>query len=213
MTPDQDAGLQPAVIHYRELRRTIGVLGMFFPFIVALGGKLLFGLSLKPSLSKYYYSDMRDVFVGLLFAIGVFLSAYRGYEARDRYIGPVAGLCAVGVALFPMPVGDDLPCPHPWSGYVHYVFAAAFFVLLIYFCLFEFTQTRGAFTPRKKVRNGIYRACGWIMIACLLEIVLSFLIKASWLDSLDPVFWGEAIAIFAFGFSWLVKGETLFRDE
>lgn len=212
MAPNQNPGLQPAVIHYRELRRTIGVLGMLFPFIVALGGKLLFHLDLKPSLSQYYYSDMRDVFVGLLFAIGVFLSAYRGYELRDRYIGPVAGLCAVGIALFPMPFGDDLPCPHPWASYVHYVFAAAFFVVLIYFCLFEFTRVRATLTPQKKIRNGIYRTCGWIMILCLVGIVLSFIIKAAWLESLDPVFWGEAVSIFAFGVSWLVKGDTFFRD-
>ncbi|HET7175987.1 MAG TPA: DUF998 domain-containing protein [Gammaproteobacteria bacterium] len=220
MAPKRNPNLQPATIHYRELRRTIGLLGMFFPFIVALGGKAFFCLSLKPSLSQYYYSDMRDVFVGLLFAIGVFLSAYRGYELRDRYIGPAAGVFAVGIALFPMPFSDALPCPHPWASYVHYAFATAFFIVLIYFSLFEFTRTSGAWTPQKRIRNGIYRACGWIMIVCLIGMILNFIIEAAdfeplktWLAAINPIFWGEAISIFFFGVSWLVKGETVFRDR
>ncbi len=213
------SNLKPAVIHYRELRRTVGLLGMLFPFIIAVGGKALFCLGLKPSLSQYYYSDMRDLFVGLLFAIGVFLSAYRGYELRDRYIGPLAGIFAVGITLFPMPFTDPWLCPHPWASYLHYACATAFFIVLIYFSLFEFTRTSGKFTPQKKTRNRIYRTCGWIMIVCLVGMILDFVVEAmgleplkSWLTSMNPIFWGEAIAIFFFGVSWLVKGETLFRD-
>ncbi|HEV2111400.1 MAG TPA: DUF998 domain-containing protein [Gammaproteobacteria bacterium] len=207
--------LQPAVIKYRELRRTVGLLGMFFPVIIALGGKVLFSMSLKPSLSQYYYSDMRDVFVGLLFAIGVFLTAYRGYELQDRYIGLATGLCAMGVALFPMPLSS---CPRPNASYAHYVFAVLFFVLLIYFCFHEFTQTKGEFTDRKKIRNWIYKTCGGIMTVCLGGMIAEFIIylvglEPEWLANANLIFWGEAVSIFFFGVSWLVKGDTLFMDK
>jgi hypothetical protein len=29
----------------------------------------------------------------------------------------------------------------------------------------------------------------------------------------NPTFWLESIMIWAFGFAWLVKGETLWRDK
>lgn len=207
--------LQPAVIQYRELRRTIGFLGLLFPFIVALGGMVLYCLKLQPSLSQYYYSNMRDVFVGLLFAIGVFLTAYRGYGSQDRYIGLATGLCAMGIALFPMPL-DGYPLPN--ASYIHYLFALVFFLLLIYFCFHEFTQTKGQFTDQKKIRNRIYRGCGWIMLLCVVGMFVEFIIyrmgfEPDWLANANPIFWGEAISIFFFGVSWLVKGETFFRDK
>jgi hypothetical protein len=31
--------------------------------------------------------------------------------------------------------------------------------------------------------------------------------------ALDPVFWLESIAVFAFGVSWFVKGEGILEDE
>jgi hypothetical protein len=30
---------------------------------------------------------------------------------------------------------------------------------------------------------------------------------------IQPMFWGEAIAIWAFGFAWLVKGDAIIRDD
>lgn len=71
--------------------------------------------------------------------------------------------------------------------------------------------------PRRKLqRNVIYYFCGVTMLACLLGIVLYFtLFKNSGAPSggNNPVFWLEAIAIFAFGISWFIKGETLFKDK
>ncbi len=33
------------------------------------------------------------------------------------------------------------------------------------------------------------------------------------IESLDPRFWLESIAMLAFGFSWWVKGEAILKDE
>ena len=32
------------------------------------------------------------------------------------------------------------------------------------------------------------------------------------LDEIKPVFWLESIALWAFGISWFIKGETLVKD-
>ncbi len=53
------------------------------------------------SISGYYYTDMRNIFVGTLCALGVFLVAYRGYDGVDESITNVAGFAAIGVALCP----------------------------------------------------------------------------------------------------------------
>jgi hypothetical protein len=44
---------------------------------------------------------MRNVFVGALCALGVFLVAYRGYDGVDDAITDVAGFAVIGVAFFP----------------------------------------------------------------------------------------------------------------
>lgn len=63
------------VISYLALRKAIGYLGIALPFVVVLGAWLLKGLGIQSSISDYYFTDMRDVFVGILFSIGVFLAS------------------------------------------------------------------------------------------------------------------------------------------
>ena len=71
------------------------------PIIVRWGAKLLEKIPSHDSISAYYYTSMRDVFVGVLAAIGVFLFCYRGPDKKDNFWTNVAGLCAVGIGLFP----------------------------------------------------------------------------------------------------------------
>src|ERR671933_275348 len=89
------------VISYLNLRRAIGLLGMGLPLVLVLGKLLGDGGGLLESISDYYYSSMRNVFVGTLWAIGIFLFSYRGYERKDDIAGTLACLAAIGVALFP----------------------------------------------------------------------------------------------------------------
>ena len=68
------------VISYLTLRKAIGVLGISFPVILALGACIFAGFDIQRSVSSYYHTNMQDVFAGILFAIGLFLFSYRGYE-------------------------------------------------------------------------------------------------------------------------------------
>jgi hypothetical protein len=206
------------IFSYLTLRKTIGLLGMAFPFILSLGALILFETGLQKSISSYYHTGMRDVFVGILCVIGFFLFSYRGYKRADDIAGDLACVFAIGVALFPTTLDRATSGGTDFIGYIHLTFAALFFMTLIYFSLCLFTKTDPGKQPsrRKLLRNKVYRACGYAMSLCIILIVIYSLLPneaASQVGVYKPVFWLEAIAIFAFGISWLTKGEAILKDE
>ena len=85
------------VFSYLQLRTAIGILGIALPFVVSIGAWIFFQTGLKGSLSAYYHSGMRDVFVGTMFAYGFFLLSYRGYKPKDNIAGTLACVFATGV--------------------------------------------------------------------------------------------------------------------
>ena len=200
-------GDDSSVVSYLTLRRVVGALGVALPVVVALWGLVLCHCgALQPSISDYYSLRTRDAFVGILFTIGWFLFTYRGYDRKDDIAGNLACLFALGVALFPNS-GSSL------EQVIHFGSAFALFLVLAYFSLFLFTKSGGNPTPEKRTRNRVYKTCGVIMLACIALIGLYYwLLKDTVIASAKPVFWLEALALWAFGFSWFVKGETLWKD-
>jgi hypothetical protein len=207
------ASPQDTLVHsYLFLRRAIGLIGIALPVVLILGKLLIDGGDLLNSLSDHYYSGMRDVFVGSMCAIGVFLLSYRGYGPIDDIAGNVAAVAAIGLALFPtMP--DDPTRTDQIIGGVHIVFAAVFFLTLAFFCLILFTKTDKAHpTQRKLHRNRIYLASGWVILLCLALIVLFGWFFDTEAGPLHPVLWLESAATLAYGMAWLTKGEAILRD-
>lgn len=205
MSPD---GTQENVlVSYLTLRRVVGVLGVALPLVLALWGfALLNGITIQPSISDYYSLRTRDTLVGVLFAVGWFLFTYRGYERKDDIAGNLACVFALGVAFFPNSGAQ-------WERAIHFASAAALFFTLSYFALFLFTKSGGSPTPMKLARNRVYRTCGVIMLACIAGIGLySWLWDDTSVAALKPVFWLESAALWAFGVSWFVKGETILTD-
>jgi hypothetical protein len=87
-------------------------------------------------------------------------------------------------------------------------------LVLAYFSYFIFTKSAPTPTLQKLTRNRVYRACG---VAIVIFIGLIALYRAVGLGStrlerFKPVFFLETFVLWAFGFSWFVKGETLWRD-
>ena len=206
------------VFSYLTLRKTIGILGMALPFVVYLGALIFFDTGMQKSISGYYHTGMRDVFVGTLCVIGFFLLSYRGYDRLDDMAGDLACVFAVGVALFPTAPGHAASRGACIVGFVHLAFAALFFMTLICFSLFLFTRTDANRQPsRKKLqRNRVYRACGYAMSVCILLIVVCPLLPdevAVRVRAYEPVFWLEAVAIVSFGISWLTKGQAILGDD
>jgi hypothetical protein len=202
-----NGGEEGVLVSYLTLRRVVGLLGVALPFLLAFWGFALCACGeLRPSLSDYYALRTRDVLVGVLFTIGWFLFAYRGYERKDDVAGNLAWLFALGVALFPS-------SGTPGEKAVHFASALALFLVLSYFSLFLFTKSGGSPTPEKRVRNRIYVTCGVIMLVCIVLIgVYHWRLKGTAVAALKPVFWLETLALWAFGVSWFIKGETLWKD-
>jgi hypothetical protein len=198
------------VISYLQLRRIVGIVGMSLPVITAVGAWLIFSVGLQESLSVYYYTPMRDVWVGLIFFLGGFFWSYRGYNLADRIAGKLATLFGWLFVIFPP---GKSTTPMDISGYLHAIFAAAFFVTLICVSAFLFTKTdpNKPPTPQKLRRNTIYRVCAIVMAISLGVGAVLYYLPA--FAPFRPMFWGETFAIEAFGFSWFVKGEGILKDE
>jgi preprotein translocase subunit SecG len=163
---------------------------------------------IQESISHYYHTNMRNVFVGAICAVALFMFFYSGYDKWDDWAGNMAGIFSIGIALFPTTkVG-----PSDFIGKIHFVCAALFFVTLIVFSLFLFTKKGSNPTLQKLTRNKIYIICGIIMIFCLIAIVIYYNFFYDGSVDFSFVFWAETIALIAFGVSWLTKGTTLYPD-
>lgn len=228
-----------SVIHMQTLRKAIGWLALGLPFALAVGEDLrdrtlpqrvADRALVETSISAYFHTGMRDVFVGILCAIAVFLLCYKGYERRDEIAAGVAGFSVLLVALFPTPetsregpgavrsvtLFSGAMDPDPaLVGTLHFVSAAVFFVTLAVMSLFLFTKSdQPVPTPRKRHRNRVYVACGVVILACIALIVAGKLFFSDeWGRRTSFMFWLESVAVIAFGISWLVKGEVVLGDN
>lgn len=206
------------LISYMTLRKLVGLLGIILPFVLVIGAKFIFSdPSVESSISHYYHTGMRDVFVGFIVGIGMFLFCYKGPEKIDGIIGNLAGIFATGLALFPTTASDDIIGPDLIIGRIHFAFATLFFLSLVYFSIFLFTKSKPdqAPTTRKLIRNKVYKICGIIMLCCLLCIFVYFQFLENQypvLKAYNPVFWLESIALWSFGISWITKGEMILGD-
>lgn len=198
-------------------RQFIGGLGLVLPVLLWLiaGWRPTEGLprwELLGSVSAYYYTGAVAAFVGILFALGVFLFTYRGYNneyrRRDRVAAIVAGSTAFLVAFCPTSAPNDLSVPSWWTprtGTIHYISAVILFCAFSFFSLFLFPKSKvGGGKPLpldKQARNWIYILCGIAMVVCMLWAGSAYFTGA-------PIFWPEALALEFFAVSWLVKGRA-----
>jgi drug/metabolite transporter (DMT)-like permease len=224
MTPLPDPN-RDLLISYITLRRLVGVLGMALP-VLLLFGSMIIGDCDGPqrSISYCYHTRVGNLFVGLLCAICLFLFIYKGRRPIDGILANVAGILGSLVALIPCELQEtpDGSCivargitPSHLQGTVHNIIAGLFLLTLAYFSIAIFTRVDKPLPPntRKPTRNVIYRICGWIMVACVILCALVIKFEPEGIMKLKPIFFLETAALWAFGFSWLVKGETLWRDR
>lgn len=215
------------VIDYLTLRRLVGIIGLLLPFVLIIGAVVM-SASRPDSMSGYYYTPMRNIFVGSLCALGIFLIAYVGYDEVDKWITNIAGLAAVGVAFCPTTPSGTVTSSVRTVGNIHVVFAMITFVSL---GLMALRFAKGGQTPDAapntigQVRHGLafgaaasttapraeiiaYRVCGTLILLCVLLAVLTNFLPVSVNATWPTLFILEAIAVVSFGVSWTVKGST-----
>ncbi len=110
-------------------------------------------------------------------------------------------------------------CLFPKADWIHYGSAAIVFSFLTWYCLVVFAKEvpkkhndkGGKIAWQKIWRNRIYRACGIVMILCMLALVLRSTIGGNWAwwQVINGTFWAEAFALIAFGLGWLVRSRFL----
>ncbi|MEE9428893.1 MAG: hypothetical protein V3V25_12175 [Paracoccaceae bacterium] len=212
------------VSSYLEVRKFIGFIGISLPIFLLLFSVIADGTGPKDSISAYYYSGGREILVGSLFAIGVFLFSYKGFDKdkrkpTDKFVSRMAAIGAIGIAFSPMdwaksgstiePVCTWLQCSLTTdvTKYLHGAFAIMFFGSLATFCLVNFQRCEKDTTPDedKQFRNFLFRILGYVIVVCTVAFIVGSQLRIGG----SFVFWAEAIAVIAFGLSWIIKGEAI----
>ena len=209
----------PVVLSYLALRKAVGTVAFALPFAVAVPWGLKHHAILT-SISIYYYTGMRNLFVGSLCAIAMFMLCTRGYDRKDEVAGIFSAVCGIGVAFCPTSPASCATHRQLVIGTIHYIFAALLFLTLAYFCLvlFKMSAVGHTVTRKKKQRNVVYTVCGIVILVSLaLLSTLTFLLhkhdKKYLFADVAPGIFFETTSLLAFGVAWLIKGETFLKDE
>jgi hypothetical protein len=174
--------VNPLVIDHLRLRRAVGILGALLPSVLyAWAGP-------QDSISAYWHSSARDIFVGWLTAIAALLLAYRGHDRGDRICSLLGGLGLLVVAY--CPTGRDL------VGLIHLGGALLFFgSVAVLAWRFGYGGTR--------VRT--FRCLSILIVAGIVGAVCSELAGLS-------IYWAEWVSVLAFAGAWLCKGRVWERE-
>ena len=200
-------------VQYLRVRNLCGLLGVILPWLALFSA----GIAEHPSpewwwsISATYYQS--PALVGVLIPASIVLITYVGYDKLDNWVTTLSGIFGLGVVLFPCHVSwyeettrvGFFQVPMDISNIIHTFCAAIFFILLAYNSICLFTKSGGELTPRKLMRNRVYRICGWGMVA--LEFMFALTMFFSTPGYLTMIV--EIILLHLFGISWLVKGEAI----
>ena len=190
---------------YFSLRLGMGLLAAILPPTLWLGGWFGDHEPLRCSMSSYYYSPvMRDKFVGILCAIGVFLYLYKGFSRQENWALNFAGALAVGIAMVPT-------TPSCAGGYtLHSVFALFFFLSISYVCVFCASDTLSMIRNTRTAERlrDLYRTYGVVMLASpLIAVWISRTLQPG--SEHSKLFFIESIAVLTFAAYWLTKSWEL----
>jgi hypothetical protein len=158
---------EPIIWTVRDVRRATALLAIAFPIVLVLGYLVLEGRPVPGSISAYYYShSMHYVFLGSVTLLGLLLIYYQfrdpaSHDAISKWdldarISTLAGLFAIGVAVFPpqpdcptKPRPGSLPCPTNLQSSINHAHLGStvlFFVCIAAIMLFFFTRPVGPLT-------------------------------------------------------------------
>lgn len=218
-----------ALVKQKTLRKLVGIMGMLLPIILWLSVNFVSG-SLTPldSISHYYYTRYGSILIIVVSVLAIFLLVYKGYDIEDFLLSSFAGIGALLLVFLPTDnikglgrhvARFDLPenCTRIVA---HFIASGIFLLSLAIISIVVFTrsnkESNAAKGKEKLIRNFIYRLCGILMLLAMLVIVIGTQITWSFNQFYTEhqlTFWMETLAIEAFGFSWLVKGELIFKDN
>jgi hypothetical protein len=214
-----------ALKNQNTLRKIVGALGMFLPLALCLFVEIDSRFStILPSISHYYFTRACGIFIIIISMLSVFLLIYKGHKLHDFYVSTIAGISSLLLLLFPtdnLPQEFDTVCvtalkTSDFRMYFHFICAGIFLLSLAYMSAFLFTKSKFSKINRgkkKRIRNRIYRTCAVIIVLAILIIIICKQFFDAIYKAYPITFWMEVVAVEAFGFSWLVKGEAILQDS
>jgi hypothetical protein len=225
--PPQDDGQDVKTV--KILRISVGAIGASLPLTLIIWNAIKGSGTIVPaSMSGTYYSSARNLFVGSLCALGVFLFGYR-HTARQNWCTWFAGVCAVLVAFSPTAPAKPLTEPD-WVNYLHHAAAIALIGTLGMFCWVIFFATH----PERIQRAGspeagrlstwlagiratlqqswkcrIYFSAGLLVVLAGLLALFTGIWPAGWSTGWPSLYLFEGIAVFSFGVAWFASALDL----
>lgn len=224
--PPAGAPEQIRYLHsYLTMRIAIGLLALALPVVLLAGDAFFLEGDILPrgSLSAYYHSGMRDVFVAALCATGIFLITYKVVERNlDNTLSIISGVAVLCVAIFPTGLPSVLngARPTPLQERFHegpisaiHAVSATIFMLTLAAMSYYFGKREGA---RKhdlgQLSPGFWMRFHWAC-AGTIAVSVAFIGLTKLTHTFDEysALIGETVAVAAFGLSWLAKGSELAR--
>lgn len=178
--------------------------------------------NLKDSISHFYYTAAGPLFIGIIVTVAIFLFCYKGHQPKpkdkfkwitDGRVTTLAAISALGIVVFPTastePILDNLFVftTTKLVGWIHYISAALFFIMMAVLCLVNFRRRgdKGDFGTDK--HDLLYRWCALVILGSITIVFVYGLFLEEHLKwGLPITFIFEAVALTAFGTAWLVKG-------
>ncbi|RJG55509.1 hypothetical protein D0Z70_08900 [Sphingobium terrigena] len=202
---------------YFMLRRGLAVVAFLLPIAlwIVAGPEYL-----QTSISAYYHFShvadgmsaygagaARNIFVGVLWMVGAFLYFYKGYSWQEDVALNIAGIAAIGIALFPMDWPEHAATT---TAKIHYSSAVIFFVAIAYVCVFRSGDTLSIMEDgdvRRRFKR-IYSVLGILMIACPVAVLLIHFLSGS-PEKNYVVLLVELAGVWVFSTFWITKSREI----
>lgn len=186
---------------YLYLAFGIGLLAALFPILLILAA----GYEEHKTISYFYHSKNplgRDVMVGTLCGVGVFLFLFQGLSKLENWLLNLGGAASIAVALIPMPPDQCHTEPYTIHGSAAFVFFGCLAVVAVF--LSKGRLKHIVWPPLKRRLWWAYTLSGGAMIVLP---VIAFLINKAAPTACEHhgVFWAEALGIWAFSAYWFFK--------
>jgi hypothetical protein len=195
---------------------TVGVVGILLPGLLIAANWIAGDKVIVPSsMSGSYYTSARDLFVGLLCVLGIFLIFWIQYICTL-----LAGVAALVVAFCPTAPPPNMGTEPPWINDVHHIAAGALILTLGIFCfVLQRNDAAGIAnldTPapadsaghdaRQQVprwRSVLYFICGGLVFLSGGVALYTEVWPTSWSTGWQSLYLFEAVAVFSFGIAWI----------
>ena len=200
----------------KELRLGVGIIGASLPILLIAWNWIAGDKTIVPtSMSGSYYTSARNLFVGSLCALGVFLILYR-HTVLQNLCTWCAGTFALLVAF--APTAPAPPATEPqWVNYLHHAAAGALIFTLGVFCfVLERGDAAGAasldpaqparYRAQPEVptwRKILYFSCGGLVLLSGAFALYTGVWPTSWSTGWSSLYLFEAVAVSAYGIAWI----------